>query len=221
MSKPSEGGKDTMHCVSTDISKDVSTDKTLGTTGKFQNKYRISSTRLQHWDYSQAAKYFITICTKNRKFYFGDISDCVMELSEIGEMAEKYWLEIPNHFPFAKLDAFVVMPDHIHGIIIIDKPIDGREYRRDAINRVSTDNDTVTEPINTGGFAGNKNPMLNDNLSRIIRWYKGRVSFESHKIHADFAWQSRFYEHIIRNEKSFYRISNYIINNPLHWQKDD
>lgn len=145
-----------------------------------------------------------------------------MVLSDIGEMVEKYWLEIPNHFPFAKLDAFVVMPDHIHGIIIIiDKPND----RRDAINRAPTDNDmendTVTKPINTGGCTGNKNPMLNDNLSRIIRWYKGRVSFESHKIHADFAWQPRFYEHIIRNEKSFYRISNYIINNPLHWQKDN
>jgi REP-associated tyrosine transposase len=221
MSKPSKGGKNTLHSAFTDRSNNVSIDKTLGSTGKFKNKYRISSIRLPYWDYSQAATYFITICTKNRIPYFGHIQGDVMVLSDIGEMAKKYWLEIPNHFPFAKLDAFVVMPDHIHGIIIIDKPIE----RRDAINRVPTDNDTendtVTEPINTGGCTGNKNPMLNDNLSRIIRWYKGRVSFESHKIRSDFSWQSRFYEHIIRNEKSFYRISNYIINNPLHWQKDD
>jgi len=196
-----------MHSIFTDRSKNVSTDKTLGATGKFKNKYRNSSIRLQHWDYSQAAKYFITICTKNRIPYFGHIQGDVMVLSDIGEMAKKYWLEIPNHFPFVKLDAFVVMPDHIHGIIIIDKPNDRRE------------NDTVTKPINSGGCTGNKNPMLNDNLSRIIRWYKGRVSFESHKIRSDFSWQSRFYEHIIRNEKSFYRIFNYIINNPLHWQK--
>jgi REP-associated tyrosine transposase len=77
-----------MYCAFTDIFKNISTDKTLGVTGKFQNKYRNSSIRLQHWDYSQAAEYFITICTKNRIPYFGHIQDYVMELSEIGEMAK-------------------------------------------------------------------------------------------------------------------------------------
>ncbi|MEX2403493.1 MAG: hypothetical protein WD625_05130, partial [Balneolales bacterium] len=71
-----------------------------------------------------------------------------------------------------------------------------------------------------GGFAGNKNPMLHDNLSKIVRWYKGRTSFESRKIHAGFAWQSRFHDHIIRNDESFHRISEYIINNPAKWQED-
>jgi REP element-mobilizing transposase RayT len=150
-----------------------------------------------------------------------------MQLSELGEMAQRYWMEIPDHFPFVILDDFVIMPNHIHGIIIINKNDDGQRgidgwddehQRRDAINRVSTE----TEPkIKTGGFAGNKNPMKNDNLSRIIRWYKGRVSFECRQIHADFAWQSRFHDHIIRDEKSLHNIRNYIFENPLKWDNDE
>jgi len=71
-----------------------------------------------------------------------------------------------------------------------------------------------------GGITGIKNPMLSDNLSKIIRWYKGRVSFESHKIQADFAWQPRFHDHIIRNNSSFQRIKNYIYENPAKWTDD-
>jgi len=89
---------------------------------KFQKKDRIESNRLQNWDYSSNAAYFITICTKNRKHFFGKIFKGKMQLSEIGKMANIYWNEIPEHFPFVKLDAFVVMPNHVHGINIIDKP---------------------------------------------------------------------------------------------------
>ena len=89
---------------------------------KFQNKYRISSTRLQNWDYGWNAAYFVTICTQNREYYFGGIVDGKMHLSEIGALAHKYWPEIPGHFPCVKLGAFIVMPNHIHGIIVIDKP---------------------------------------------------------------------------------------------------
>ena len=124
----------------------------------------------------------------------------------MGKLAEKYWLEIPNHFPYIELGNFVVMPNHTHGILIIDKP----------------DMATVTPPeteIN-GGFAGNKNPMFHENISRIIRWYKGRCSFEMRKTHTDFGWQSRFHDHIIRDTQSFETIQNYIANNPLNWNKD-
>ena len=105
------------------------------------------------------------------------------------------------------------MPNHVHGIIMIDRTYDGRDCR-DAINRVST------EPNDIGGFSGNKNPMLHNNVPRVLRWYKGRVSFESRKIHARFAWQPRFYDHIIRSEKSYYIVSEYIISNPLKWNND-
>jgi len=92
---------------------------------KFKGKYRIESTRLQNWDYGWNASYFITICTKDREHFFGKIEKDKMILSEIGKMAEKYWFEIPEHFPFVKLGEFVVMPDHIHGIIEIAKTGDG------------------------------------------------------------------------------------------------
>ena len=92
---------------------------------KYKNKYRIKSARLPNWDYGSNGMYFITICTQNRVHFFGKIINKKMQLNEIGEMAEKYWNEIPQHFPFVKLDAFVVMPNHIHGILIIDKMDDG------------------------------------------------------------------------------------------------
>jgi len=186
---------------------------------KFKGTYRIKSARLKNWDYSWNAMYFVTICTQDREFYFGVIVKGEMILSTIGEIAQKYWEEIPKHFPFVELNEFVVMPNHIHGIITIinDSDIGNDNIGRDAINRVSTVNRVSTE---RGGITGMKNPMLSNNLSKIIRWYKGRVSFESRKIHADFRWQARFHDHIIRNDESFQKIRGYIINNPLKWTDD-
>ncbi|UII30145.1 transposase [Fulvivirga ulvae] len=202
----------------------------------YQNKYRIASARASFWDYGWNASYFITICTQNREHYFGEIVNGEMHRSEMGETAHEGWLKIPDYFPFAKLGNHIVMPNHVHGIVIIDKPDGGfgrdvddsdglsvGDVRRDAINRVSTNVVVPDQPESSnppGGITGNKNPMLHDNLSKIIRWYKGRTTFECRKIHADFAWQSRFHDHIIRNDQSFYRISRYIVNNPLKWKED-
>ncbi len=175
---------------------------------KYWYRFRVDSIRLPSWDYGSDAAYFVTICTKDRKHYFGQItcsmeSEAEMHLTPIGQLAHDYWQEIPKQFPFAKLNAFVIMPDHMHGIIIINRDTD-------AINRVSTG----------GGITGAKNPMLSQNLSRIIRWYKGRTTYESRKIDPDFAWQSRFYEHIIRADRAFQHIATYIYNNPKKWALD-
>jgi len=86
------------------------------------NKYRIGSKRLKGYDYTSPGKYFITICTKNKIPYFGKIENGEMELSYCGEIAEKFWLEIPNHFPLIELDEFIIMPNHMHGILIIRNP---------------------------------------------------------------------------------------------------
>lgn len=86
---------------------------------KFRDKYRIPSTRLQNWDYSENGYYFITICTKERRYYFGEIINNKIQLSEIGKIIQHYWLEIPKHFLFVKLDEFAIMPNHVHGILII------------------------------------------------------------------------------------------------------
>ncbi|MDL2312781.1 transposase, partial [Bacteroidales bacterium OttesenSCG-928-B11] len=83
---------------------------------KYKDKYRIPSARASWWDYGQNGAYFVTICTHNRKHFFGKIENGKMILSKIGEIAHQYWSEIPAHFPFAYLGEFVVMPNHVHGI---------------------------------------------------------------------------------------------------------
>ena len=109
---------------------------------KYKNKYRIPSNRLQGYDYGANGCYYVTICTKNRMHYFGEIVDDEMKLSPIGDIAEKFWIDIPNHFPFVILDEFVVMPNHIHGILFFNKTDEMQRddviCRRDVINHVST-----------------------------------------------------------------------------------
>jgi len=89
---------------------------------KFRNKYRIQSARAQWWDYGWNGAYFITVCTRHRNHYFGEIRNSKMILSETGIIADTLWREIPNHFPFIDLGEFVVMPNHFHGIFVMDKP---------------------------------------------------------------------------------------------------
>lgn len=104
---------------------------------KFQGKYRIELSRNPKWDYGWNGAYFITICTARRERYFGNVINRSMNLNDIGELAYKFWMEIPAHFPFVKLDAFVVMPDHVHGIINLNKQIQTSEIS-DANNKTDT-----------------------------------------------------------------------------------
>lgn len=123
----------------------------------FKDKYRIKSIRLPYWDYGSDGAYFITICVQNRKCVFGDIKNGEMKLSKIGKMVQKYWHEIPYHFENVQLDEFIVMPNHVHGIVIICD-----SHRRDAINRVSTKN-MDNKKCNIGGITNhfsNGNPVI-------------------------------------------------------------
>ncbi|MND50407.1 Transposase IS200 like protein [compost metagenome] len=169
----------------------------------YKNKYRIASTRLQNWDYRRNAAYFITICTQNRIHYFGEIISQQMQLTDIGQLAEKFWLEIPNHFPFVELGNFVIMPNHMHGILIINNSIDVAVETRHCL-------------VSTGCDMSRKN-----SISSIVGSYKSVVT-KNARIQFDtrFAWQSRFHDHIIRNSDSFGRIQQYIANNPENWNKD-
>jgi len=88
----------------------------------FRNRYNTGSVRYRGYDYSSPGKYFITICTKGKTPYFGKIKNGRMNLSAIGEIAEKLWNDIPIHYPMVELDKFIIMPDHLHGIIIINRP---------------------------------------------------------------------------------------------------
>ena len=178
----------------------------------FKNKYRIESARLQNWNYGWNGKYFVTIVTKNRKHYFGKILNGTMELNKLGEIVDECWHNIPEHFPFVVLDEFCVMPNHIHGIIVIDDKT-GNICGRDVACNVSTENETNS----------NKMSIISPkpgSLSTIIRSFKSAITKSANENNYVFRWQSRFHEHIIRNEKSLNRIRNYIRNNSKNWQND-
>ena len=97
--------------------------------GKFRDRYRIKTARLPQFNYGQNGYYFVTICTKNREEYFGQVIDDTVRLSDIGEIAHRCWMEIPIHFSCVNIDEFIVMPNHIHGILAITKneDIPGKE----------------------------------------------------------------------------------------------
>jgi len=179
---------------------------------KFKNKYRISSSRLPNYDYSQSGCYFITICTKNRECFFGGIVDANMQLSKIGQIAQKYWLEIPNHFPFAVLDEFIIMPNHLHAII----GLDNEEGKIPAGTVAGVE--TPKLGVSTGG-----NKITNwgkGYLGLIINQYKRICTLRIRKNYDFFAWQSRFHDHIIRSDRSLNFIREYIQKNPLNWEND-
>mgnify|MGYP003471137831 CR=1 FL=1 len=189
---------------------------------KYQNKYRIPSARLQTWDYGSNASYFITICTKNREHFFGEIVNNEMHLNEIGKLAEQYWLEIPVHFSFIELGNFVIMPNHVHGILIIDKPVvtvATVETRQCLVSTVATGADKTDTNNKTIGQMRFQN-QGKGTISSIVGSYKSVVSKNAHFVNSRFAWQSCFHDHIIRDAKSFERIQNYISNNPLNWKND-
>ena len=192
----------------------------------YKNKYRVESCRLRNWDYSSNGYYYITLCTSNRIYYFGNIVNKKMILSKIGYMAHKYWQEIPNHFPFVQLDQYVIMPNHIHGIIIINKH---KKKPRNHIRLPVGDpvRDVVEDPVETQYIASqrlyieakDKFGPQSKNIGSIIRGFKIGVTMETKSNNISFKWQPRFYDHIIRNSKDLGRIRKYIKNNPQAWKK--
>jgi len=192
---------------------------------KYKNKYRIETTRLKGWDYGKNGYYFVTICTKDRIHYFGDVINGMVQLSEIGKIAFDELQKTPEirKDMNVTLGEFVIMPNHIHCIIIIGK----NEYnnnRRDAMRCDNNCRDATCCDNNCRdamhGISTNKFGPQSKNLPSIIRGFKSAVTKRAKIINPDFSWQPNYYEHIIRDEKSFETISEYIINNPLKWNKD-
>ena len=233
--------------------------------GLYKNKYRIATTRHPEWDYGTDAAYFITICTDHRIHYFGEIYNGIIQLSPIGEYAENFWYEIPLHFPFVKLGAFIVMPNHIHGIIIINKnnfkkidhphphpqPVETQNFASLPPQPSSIPPSSIPPPSETPlppssipppseksppsetplpppsetpstNYPPTKNKFgpQSQNLASIIRGYKIGVTKSAKKINSNWKWQTRYHDSIIRNEASFKRITEYIINNPKNWGED-
>ena len=182
--------------------------------------YHRRSIRLKEYDYSNPGGYFVTICTKNRECLFGDIKEGVIKLTSFGEIVERLWFEIPDHFENIFLDQFVVMPNHIHGIIIIfDEEVQNAGVKNVGVQYI--------EPLHAPLQKSSQNrthqfqKIIPGSLGSIIRSYKSSVTRWCKKNgHGYFQWLRNYYEHIIRSEKELTKIRQYIIDNPLKWEFD-
>ena len=162
------------------------------------------NTRMKQWNYSSEGWYFITICVKNRAHVFGAVQNGKMRLNNWGKFVHECWQQIPIHFPCVAIDQFVVMPNHVHGIVVLrDDNIMGDACRDKACL-----------------VPNNRREMK---LSTIIGSFKSSVTREINKIPSNhiFAWQRSFHDHIIRSERELINIQNYIFFNPDNWRDDD
>ncbi len=172
---------------------------------------RRRSIRLKHYDYSQAGGYFVTVCTRNRECLFGEVADGTMRLNDCGRVVQHAWDELPARFPSVQTDAFIVMPNHIHGIIVV---IVGAQF-------IAPDQPGVTKPP-TPGNVGARFIAPAPALGKIIRTFKAVTTRRLRAAGlAMFAWQRNYYEHIVRNEKDLEKIREYVVNNALRWVEDE
>ncbi len=165
-----------------------------------KKKYNRRSIRLLGYDYTQEGFYFITICTYKHKCLFGKIKDGKMHLSKYGKIVKDEWIKTETIRQNIKIDKFVIMPNHIHGIIVIEESVGA--YCDTPLQKFKS-------PSNT--------------IGAIIRGFKSAVTKQINKIHNTSGipvWQRNYYEHIIRDEQDYWRIAEYIQNNPLRWDLD-
>jgi len=227
----------------------------------YNNKYNINTSRVQ-WHNYDGGTYFVTICTANKEYFFGEVLELPvkvggiiptsvetrfiashqasnestqpssptsvetrfiashqqiiepqMKLSPIGEYATEQFAKTQTYYPYANIPLFVVMPNHIHAIVIIDNSgnVNAMKHRlgRDAIHRVSS-----------GGVSSDNNPMLSNKLGTVIRGIKARITHYAHQNNIPFAWQTRYYDRIIRNQSELNSIALYVEQNVAKWSLD-
>ena len=194
------------------------------------------------WHDYNGGRYFVTFCTKNHDLYFGDVVDGRMELSEIGEYALQCIEKIPEINDNVVVPEFVVMPNHVHMIVIIDNPIEWPDdMRLPQCDSPTTQNGNMMHDSGAVGLSYHDSrldePIIDDSqldkneemqrrsyccgrLSRIIGQYKSAVTKYANEHGISFAWQPRFHDHIIRNWTEMNHISQYVQNNPIKWELD-
>lgn len=193
-------------------------------------KHHRRSIRLQGYDYAQAGLYFITICCQNRTHRFGAIINDEMILNEYGAIAHHQWEILPQRFKNIQIHEFQIMPNHMHGIIEIlsdnvrvslaDTP--NSDNVRASLADAHNDNWAGASPAPTDAHKKNNNSPIGS----IVGSYKSLVAnkclelYKSKDENMGKLWQRNYYEHIIRNEIAYHKISSYIANNPLHWKED-
>jgi len=164
---------------------------------RFQNKYRIESARADWHDYD-GGSYFITICTKHRQHFFGEIVDGEMMLSDIGKYADEQFQNVSSHYPYAEIPLWTIMPNHLHAIVVID----GNKTKYDR---------RVVETWRAASLQDIAN--LQGWLSVVIGGLKSSITRFANENDFPFSWQPRFHDHIIRNNVELNRVATYIENN--------
>lgn len=201
-------------------------------------KHHRRSIRLQGYDYSQEGLYFITICCQNRAYLFGKIVDGKMILNDAGLQAETCWQDIPNHFPNAILHEYIIMPNHIHGIIEFvganknspnnNSPNNNSPNQTFSDNGNDVENNDKAKDLELVNGTKNFSPLPNatwrspsKTIGSVIRGFKiGVTKWMRNNTTVANVWQRNYYDHIIRNEQDYERISEYIKNNPILWKED-
>jgi REP element-mobilizing transposase RayT len=170
------------------------------------------SIRLKGYDYTQPGAYFITICTHNRANLFGAVVDGEMRLNEAGRIAEQCWRDIPAHFPHVALDAFVIIPNHVHGVLwIVDDDIGiGAKNFSPLPLRPSEPTFPPWPPRGTSRTIGS---VVRGFKIGVTKWFRQNTSVYA-------VWQRNYYEHIIRDDRVLDTIRRYISENPLRWHLD-
>ncbi|MCK5416695.1 transposase [Candidatus Parcubacteria bacterium] len=206
----------------------------------YKNKYRIKSRRRDGYDYATDGWYFVTICTKNKFPYFGEIINGKMVLNEIGDIIKSEWLKTGIIRKNVIIDYFVTMPNHFHGIVVIDNnPVvdaprwgvsEQRSISKQINKTINKDTPqrgayTMNDTSQRGACTGNKlNPNWKSGvLGSIINQFKGACTKQINKNHqnSEFAWQPRFHDRVIRNEDELNNKRQYIIDNPEKWEFDE
>jgi len=185
-------------------------------------KHHRKSIRLKGYDYSSEGAYYVTIVVQGRECLFGEIIDEEMCLNEYGRIAQNWWNEIPIHFPNVELGAFVIMPNHIHGIIFITTERRGEVLSPHDNANKNIQEINIDEPNDQGGETP---PLQHPTLGQIVAYFKYQSTKEMNRIETDKAitkfWQRNYYEHIIRDEKDLQNKSDYIDANPILWDEDE
>ena len=190
--------------------------------GQVRKKYRVTSARLQSWDYAASGWYFVTLCTRERKCFFGDVVNEKVQLSTAGEIVSEEWQKTEQIRSHVALDHWVLMPNHLHGILII-KPVETLRHSP-TVETPRWGVSSALPPSVTQQSSQNVRPKFRlraHSLGAIIGQFKSICTKRIREAGLrDFSWQSRFYDHIIRNDKSLNDIREYIANNPLKWELD-
>ncbi len=192
----------------------------------FQNKYRVESTRLKYWDYSNPGFYFVTICTKDRIKMFGEIVNEKMILNRLGLIVKHCWHDLSNHYKNCILDSFIVMPNHFHGIIKI-KDVNSNKHVEMGLRSKVAIRVAPVEMIHESSLreSPNNNHRIERRkmlLSKIVGRFKMQSSKKINLINHTicFRWQISYYEHIIRTEQDLWKCRKYITDNPANWKND-